>query len=341
MTAIMKAVGFRRSLPVDDPDSLVDFETAVPSPGPRDLLIKVAAASVNPADTKKRRRAAVDRELPEPMILGFDGVGTVAAVGPDVRLFAVGDRVWYAGNIMRAGSNAEYQLVDERIVGHAPRSLSDAEAAALPLTGLTAWEALFERISIPIAASSDSVLLIIGGAGGVGSIATQLVKRLTGMSVVATASRPETRDWCLRQGADVVADHYELVESVRQRGVDQVEFILNCADTAAHWEAMAELIAPEGRIASVVESHQHLDLTRLMLKSVVFAWENMSTRPLFNTSSMQRQHDILDRLAELVDSGKIASTLGTTLNGLSAANLREGHRRLEAGTMVGKVSIAY
>ena len=337
----MKAVGFTRSLPVEDPRCLVDYETAAPVAGSRELLIRVEAVSVNPVDTMRRRRAATGKSLERPLILGFDATGTVIEAGADTHLFKPGDRVWYAGSIDRSGSNAEIQAMDERIVGRRPENLEPAEAAALPLTALTAWESLFDRIGIPHSADSSCTLLIIGGAGGVGSIAIQLAKRLAGMKVIATASRPASRDWCLEMGADEVADHRSLESSVHGLGVEQVDFILNCADTAEHWDAMAELIAPEGKIACIVGSERPVDLRKLMLKSVTFAWEHMSTRPIFETDTMQRQHQILQQLADRVESGEIRSTLTTTLHGLTAATLRQAHARLEARRMIGKLSIVY
>ena len=337
----MKAVGFTRSLPVEDSRCLVDYETPVPVPGPGDLLIGVEAVSVNPVDTMRRRRAATGQALEGPLILGFDSAGTVAEAGPDTHLFKPGDKVWYAGSIDRSGSNAEFQVMDERIVGRRPKNLEPAEAAALPLTALTAWEALFDRIGIPRPADSSATLLIIGAAGGVGSIAIQLAKCLAGMKVIATASRPASRDWCLEMGADQTADHRTLVDSLRALGYEHVDYILNCADTAEHWDAMAELIAPEGKIACIVGSERPVDLRKLMLKSVTFAWEHMSTRPIFQTDTMQRQHQILQQLADRVEAGEIRSTLTTTLHGLSAETLRQAHAKLEARRMIGKLSIVY
>ena len=337
----MKAVGFTRSLPVEDSRCLVEYETPVPVPGPGDLLIGVEAVSVNPVDTMRRRRAATGEALERPLILGFDAAGTVVEAGSDTHLFKPGDKVWYSGSIDRSGSNAEFQVMDERIVGRRPENLEPAQAAALPLTALTAWEALFDRIGIPRPADSSATLLIIGGAGGVGSIAIQLAKCLAGIQVIATASRPASRDWCLEMGADQVADHRTLVDSVRAPGCKHVDYILNCADTAEHWESMAELIAPEGKIACIVGSEQPVDLRKLMLKSVTFAWEHMSTRPIFQTDTMQRQHQILQQLADRVEAGEVRSTLTTTLHGLSAATLRQAHAKLEARRMIGKLSIVY
>lgn len=337
----MKAVGFIRSLPVEDTESLFDFETDIPVPGPRQLLVKVEAVSVNPVDTKRRAKVALDKDLQEPMVLGFDAVGTVAATGENCELFEEGDAVWYAGSIDRPGSNAEYQVVDERIVGRRPRNLTAAEAAALPLTAITAWEAMFDRMNIVEDGGAGNVLLIIGAAGGVGSIATQLARQLTDLVVIATASRPETVAWCSKQGAHNVVNHYDLIKDFRATGVQHADYILNCADTFAYWDTMAELIAPEGKIASIVESEKPVQLTALMLKSATFVWEMMSTRPMFGTRTMIRQHEILDRLADLVESEAVRSTMTSCLQGLSASTLREAHALLESQGMIGKLSINY
>lgn len=337
----MKAVGFTTSLPIENEASLVDFDLPVPEPGPRDLLVKVAAASVNPADAKRRSRFALNRILEQPVVLGFDAVGTVSSIGSEVSLFRPGDRVWYSGSIHLPGSNAEYQRVDERIVGRWPTNLGAAEAVVVPLTGVTAWEALFDRLRIDPSADTGRTLLVIGGAGGVGSIAIQLAARVAGLTVIASASRPETRAWCLRNGAHAVVDHSSLVDSVHASGHQSVDFILNCADTAGHWAAMAELISPEGRIAAIVEARSPVDLQLLMAKSATFAWENMSTRPMFSLPSMQRQHDILNELATLAEADRINTTLTTTLEGLSAATLRKAHAMIETGRTIGKIAVVY
>ena len=313
----------------------------MPQPGPRELLVRVHAASVNPVDTKRRLFVAVDRPLDEPMILGFDAVATVVETGSACERFRTGDRVWYAGSIDRAGSNAEYQAIDERMVGRAPDGLDDAEAAALPLTALTAWEAFFDRMCIAENTGSDETLLVIGGAGGVGSIAIQIAKRVAGLAVIATASRDETADWCRRQGADCIANHYELISSVRGLGTEHVSYILNCADTDGHWDAMAELIEPEGRICSIVGAEEPVNLSMLMQKSASFSWEMMSTRPMFGTDTLIRQHEILERVASLAESGEIRSTLSQQFKGLSAATLRKAHAQLESGSTIGKLSVVY
>ena len=337
----MRAVGFTRSLPIEDPDSLVDFEARIPTSGPTELLVKVVAASVNPVDSKRRLNAAAERVLEAPVILGFDAVGTVAETGKDVRLFKEGDTVWYSGSIDRQGSNAEYQVVDERIVGHKPETLTDTEAAALPLTSLTAWEAFFDRMRIAEGSGSGEALLIIGGAGGVGSVAIQLAKKLTDLTVIATASREETRDWCSKLGADLIANHYDLVASVRELDIPNVPWILNCADLSPHWDSIVELVAPEGTVASIVHANEPVDLSQLMFKSVTFAWEMMSTRPIFGTNTIIRQHDILERVAGLVDAGDVRTTQTEVLTGLSAKTLREAHTAIESGRTIGKLCIDY
>ncbi|MDK2972255.1 MAG: NADPH:quinone reductase [Candidatus Sumerlaeota bacterium] len=336
----MKAIGFKKSLAIDATDSLFEFETERPVPGPRDLLVRIAAASVNPADAKIRIRAA-QAELETPLIIGFDAVGVVEALGDDVEGFAVGDRVYYAGDVKRPGSNAEYQLVDYRIAAVAPASLSDAEAAVLPLTALTGWEALFDRLRINPKKDKGRTLLIIGGAGGVGSITTQLAKQLTDLTVIATASRPETEGWCREMGADHVANHRDLLASVRALGFDTVDYIFNTADTKGHWDAMCELIAPQGMISSIVEFEGGVDLARLQMKSAGFVWEWMFTRSAFSTNDMARQHDILVELASLVDAGRIRTTLKETISGLSAESIIEAHRRIESGKTIGKIAVQY
>ena len=291
----MKAIGFRTSLPVDDPSSLLEFEAETPVPGPHDLLVRVHAVSINPVDLKQRKNAAKGTTLPTPRILGFDACGTVEAVGPEVRLFQVGDEVWYAGSIKRPGTNAELHLVDERIVGPKPATLSPAEAAAMPLTSLTAWEALFDRMHVPegeAAGAAGKTLLVVGGAGGVGSMAIQLAKQLTQLKVIATASRPESADWCRELGADEIADHRDLLASVRALGSQHIDYILCTNDFEGHWEAMAELVGSQGVLCSILGAAR-LDVGKLMAKSATLTWELMFTRSSFETPDMIEQHHIL------------------------------------------------
>jgi NADPH2:quinone reductase len=340
----MKAIGFTSSLPIDDPASLSEFEIETPEPGPRDLLVRVRAVSVNPVDWKQRQRAAKGTTLATPRILGFDASGVVEAVGSAVSLFKPGDEVFYAGSIKRQGTNAEDHLVDERIAGRKPSTVSDAEAAALPLTSLTAWEAIFDRLHVPEGGGAGKAILVIGGAGGVGSIAIQIAKQLTRCEVIATASREETALWCRDLGADATADHRDLLASVRALGRQHVDFILCTNELDAHWPAIAELIGPQGAVCSIVGALQPLnagDVGKLMGKSASVGWELMFTRSSFETDDMIEQHRILDRVADLVDAGRLRTTLHETLTGLTADNHRRAHRMVEAGSMIGKVAITY
>ena len=333
----MKAVGLLRYLPVDDPECLLDVELPVPEPGPMDLRVAVHAVSVNPVDTKIRKpKPAVEAS---PRVLGWDAAGVVDAVGAEVRGFAVGDAVYYAGSVTRPGSNAEFQLVDARIVARKPRSLSFAEAAALPLTALTAWEALFDRLRIdPGGADAGRSLLIVGGAGGVGSIAIQIAKRIAGLRVIATASRPQTVDACRAHGADVVIDHrHDLVDQLRDAGFESVDFALCCNDTDQHFPALATAIRPQGTVCSIVENARPLPVEQLKSKSAAFVWEFMFTRAMFGTPDLAEQGAILARVAEHIDAGTLRSTLTSTLSPINAENLRRAHAQLESGTTIGKL----
>ena len=339
MTTMMKAVGFSESKTIDEENSLYEFEMAVPEVGETDLLVKVSAVSVNPVDAKIRVRAAMQKALESPRVLGFDAVGEVVSVGSKVTNFTEGDRVYYAGDVTRPGTNAQYHAVDSRIVARAPKGLNDAEAAVVPLTALTGWEALFDRFRID--PSERKTLLIIGGAGGVGSITTQIAKQLTNLTVIATASRPETEAWVKKMGADYVANHRNLVESVHELGFETVDYIFNVADTVGHWDAMAELIAPQGMICSIVEFDSGIDLSKIQGKSVGFVWELMFTRSIYKTQDMYKQGDILKRVANLIDSGRIQSTLTKEINGFNAESLKQGHRLMESGAMIGKLAINF
>lgn len=336
----MKAIGFTTSLPITDPNSFIEFETDIPQPTGRDLLVKIKAISINPVDFKIRQNSAKDTVLPTPKVIGWDAVGIVEAVGDAVSLFKKGDAVFYAGDLTRSGCNAEYQLVDERIVGHKPTTLTDAEAAAMPLTALTAWESFFDRIRLQEKDKGKSVL-IIGGAGGVGSIAIQLAKKVAGLQVIATASRPETVDWCKAQGADVVVNHQNLMEAVRQAGHKEVDYILDLVDTSAYWEAMAELIKPQGHIVSITAANTPVALNKIKNKSVTFSWELMYTRSMYQTSDMQEQHSILNQVAALLDNGTLTNTLNKTLEGFTVDNLKEAHRLQESGKAIGKTVVVF
>jgi NADPH2:quinone reductase len=337
----MKAIGFKTSLPITEQDSFIEFEAIKPIPEAHDLLVKINAISVNPVDFKIRQNSAVNTVLETPKIIGWDAVGIVEAVGENVNLFKVGDEVYYAGDITKQGSNAEYQIIDERIVGRKPKSLTNTEAAVMPLTGLTAWEILFDRIRINPEKDKGKTVLIIGGAGGVGSIAIQLAKKIAGLTVIATASRPETIAWCKKQGADYVVNHKDLISSVRELGFEYVDFILDFVDTNAYWDIMAELIKPQGHIASITGSSDPIALNKLKNKSASFSWELMYTRSMFQTDDMQEQHNILNKIADLLDDGTLQSTLNETLTGLTADNLKKAHQLLESGKTIGKIAIEF
>jgi NADPH2:quinone reductase len=336
----MRAIVAPRSLPCSDPGCLVEMELPEPAAGPHDLLIQVEAVAVNPVDTKVRASLPPEGA---PRLLGWDGAGTVLAAGAAVGGLGlaapgVGDRVWFAGDITRPGCQAERVAVDARLCARRPASLGAAAAAALPLTGLTAWEALFDRLgNDPEGGHSGRSLLILGGAGGVGSIAIQLARR-AGLRVVASASRPESRAWVEDLGAEAVVDHHApLAPQLAALGLPQIDQIACFSDTDSHWAAMADLIRPQGAIVAIVGNRQPLDLNLLKAKSVSFHWEYMFTRAQFRTSDMARQGEILARLAELVDAGALRSTATRLLEPIDAANLRLAHGLLEEGRMIGKL----
>jgi NADPH:quinone reductase len=333
----MKAVGLRQYLPIDHHESLLDVELPTPQPAPHDLLVRIAAIAVNPVDTKVRAPKPAREDAPR--VLGWDAAGTVEAVGSAVTLFQPGDRVFYAGSIMRSGCNAELQVVDERIVGPMPSSLSFAEAAALPLTTLTAWEALFDRLHIDTTGKdSGKTLLIVGGAGGVGSIAIQLAKQVAGLRVVATASREASARWCRDLGADDIIDHTaDMAAQTKALGLTQFDYIACFNDTDAHFPAMAALIRPQGTIVTIVENARPLPVELLKAKSAAFTWEFMFTRSSFQTPDMIEQHHLLARVAQMIDAGRIRTTLGERLGPINAANLKRAHKALEEGHVVGKL----
>ena len=333
----MKAVALFKYLPITHPDSLLDIELPKPQPKGRDLLVAVKAVAVNPVDTKVR--APKDKTEAAPRVLGWDAAGIVESVGPEVTLFKPGDAVFYAGDITRQGSNSEFQLVDERIVGRKPAKLGFAEAAALPLTAITAWEGLFDRLHIsPEGADKGQRLLIVGGAGGVGSIAIQIARQVAGLSVVATASRPETVAWCRELGAGEVVDHRgDLVAKLKARGIEAVDYILCCNDTDQHFPALARLIVPQGTICTIVENARPLPVELLKSKSAAFAWEFMFARSMFQTADMIEQHRLLNRVAELIDAGTLRTTLKGVLGPINAATLKRAHAELESGKVIGKL----
>jgi zinc-binding alcohol dehydrogenase family protein len=332
MTRNMRAVGYRESLPISDPNSLVDAELPRPEPGPHDLRVGVEAVSVNPADTKVRLSSDPGGQL---KVLGYDAAGVVDAVGAEVTRFAPGDEVYYAGSIGRPGTDSAFHLVDERIVGHKPASLDFADAAALPLTAITAWESLFDRFRLD--GNSAGTLLVMGAAGGVGSMVVQLARALTGVTVIGTASRPESRDWVTKLGAHHVVNHHgDLVENVRAVAPDGVDHIFS-PFSAGNVEAYVELLRPGGSVTAIDEP-EGLELLPLKAKSLTWHWELMFTRPLFAPDD-PAQHELLEEVARMVDAGTLRTTVAEHLTPINAATLRRAHELVESGAMAGKVVI--
>ena len=330
----MRAVAYLHSRPVEAADVFIDIELDRPVPAPRDLLVKVEAVSVNPVDMKTRKGTD---PAGTPKVLGYDAAGTVEAVGSAVTLFRPGDAVYYAGSIVRPGTDSEFHVVDERIVGRKPKALGFAEAAALPLTSITAWEVLFDRFGIPRNGGDGKSLLIVGGAGGVGSIAIQLARTLTQLTVIATASRPETQKWCKELGAHHVIDHSKpMAEQLKAAGHRFVDYIFGVTESGQHFDAIAEIIAPQGKFG-LIDDPKSLDVSKLKGKSASLHWEAMFTRSTFQTPDMDAQHKLLNEVAGLVDSGTIRTTIAENLGVINAANLKRAHAMVESGTMRGKV----
>lgn len=332
----MKAVAYRQSLPIEHAESLQDVTLPDPVAAGRDLLVEVKAVSANPVDTKVRRSTAA--EPGSWKVLGWDAAGVVRAVGPEVRGFRPGDRVWYAGAINRPGTNSELHLVDERIVGAMPASLDFARAAALPLTAITAWELLFDRLGVaPGKGAGAGALLVVGASGGVGSILVQLARRLTGLTVIGTASRPETSAWVADLGAHHVIDHGQpLAAQLQQIGQPQVRYVASLTQTDAHFAEIAEVVAPQGKVA-LIDDPAALDIRLLKRKSVSLHWEFMFTRPVFATEDMAAQGRLLAELAGLVDAGLVRTTVGEHFGTINAANLKRAHALLESGKARGKI----
>jgi NADPH2:quinone reductase len=332
----MRAVGYFEPQDIDVPTALLDLEVPEPVPGPRDVVVRVRAVAVNPVDTKlRRRRVATDGV---PVILGWDAAGEVVEAGPECRLFRAGDAVYYAGARDRPGCNSEFHAVDERLVARMPEGLEWEAAAALPLTSLTAWEALFERLRIPEGAGYGARLLVLGGAGGVGSIAIQLAKALSRVTVIATASRPESRAWCLRMGADHVVDHRgDLPAQLVAAGHGEVDFVFLACATDPYMAVLPRLVAPQGAICAIVDTTVPHDLRPLKEKSLTFSWESMFSRSLFQTPDMIRQHEILTGVAGEVTRGTVRSTLTGHFGILGAETLRRAHSQVESGTTIGKI----
>jgi zinc-binding alcohol dehydrogenase family protein len=339
----MKAVGFARGLPIDEPDSLIDFDAPKPLPGPRDLLVAVRAVSVNPVDTKVRtgRHQGTAPTAPSetPRVLGWDAAGVVVDTGKEVTGFAVGDEVFYAGALERPGTNAELHAVDFALVGRKPRSLDFGQAAALPLTSITAWELLFDRLAVPRDGGRGSAILVTGAAGGVGSILVQLARRLTALEVIATASRPDTVEWCRARGAHRVVDHTKpLAEQIQKLGNTPVRYIASLTATARNFPQLVEVLAPQGRIA-VIDDPATLDVVPLKRKSASLHWEFMFARSTWRTDDLAEQGRLLGEVADLVDAGILQTTVTRTLSPINAANLREAHRIAESGSAIGKTTL--
>ncbi|MBX9452834.1 MAG: zinc-binding alcohol dehydrogenase family protein [Mesorhizobium sp.] len=332
-----RAVALTRYLPTTNPESFVDVELPMPEPVGRDILVEVKAVSVNPVDVKVR--APKDKVEAEPRVIGWDAAGVVVDVGSAASLFKPGDEVWYAGDITRAGSNQQFHIVDERIVGRKPSSLTFGEAAAMPLTAITAYEALFDRLGVDRnGTDKGQTILIVGGAGGVGSIAIQLAK-LVGLTVIATASRPETISWVREMGADHSVSHRDdLVTQVRALGFEHVDHIAIFNDMR-HWSAAVELIRPQGAIVSIDDTDLPMPMGGMKSKAASLHWEFMFARAMHQTPDMIEQHKLLNDVADEVDAGRIRTTVTKTLSPITASSMREAHAAVETGAMIGKIVV--
>lgn len=331
----MKAVAYQKAGPITSPEALVDVELETPVAEGHDLLVRVQAVSVNPVDTKIRKNVSADNN--QWKTLGWDAVGVVEAIGDKVSQFKIGDEVWYAGALNRQGSNSELQLVDERIVGHKPKTLEPTAAAALPLTAITAWEMLFDRLQVPKVAPENTSILVIGGAGGVGSITIQLLKQLTNLTIISTASRTETKEWVKQLGADYVLDHRQpLTAQIKQLGLNAPLYVFSTTQTDQHLSEIVELIAPQGHFG-LIDDPAQLDIKPFKSKSVSVHWEFMFTRSMYQTQDMVKQSELLSEVAELVDAGKIKTTVSQVLSPINAQNLKLAHQQIESGTTKGKI----
>jgi zinc-binding alcohol dehydrogenase family protein len=340
--SIMKAVGLTQYLPLEAPESLQDFDLPVPQVSGRDLLVAVKAVAVNPLDNRVRKPK--DKVESAPRILGWDVAGIVEAVGPEVTRFKPGDRVFHAGDLMRPGGYSEYHLVDERIAGHMPASVGFEDAAALPLTAITAWEALFDRLSLPIGAEDGAPkksILILGAAGGVGSMAVQLAAQVAGLTVIASASRPASQAWVRQLGAHHVIDHFDDIPAALEAlGYPSVDYVLILSDTSRYYAVAAEVVAAQGKICTIVEASEPVDLNLLWDKSITFVWEMVFTRTDFRTADLARHGEILDELARLIDAGTIRSTVTEVLRPIHSENLHRALSALQSGRTLGKIVLS-
>lgn len=325
----MQAIGYNGS-------EFIEFEKTLNNPTGQDLLVEIKAISVNPIDTKVKHTIIKDGTV---KILGYDASGIVSAVGEQVSLFKIGDEVFYAGDVSRDGSNAAYQLVDERIVGHKPKSLNFEQAAALPLTSITAWESLFDRLKISKQDKSE-IILLIGAAGGVGSMAIQFAKQIIGMKVVATASRDESKSWCKQMGADVVLDHQHLAKQFKDNSLDAPKYILCMGVPDDYFEQMIQVIAPQGSICLLANTQQAYNLNLLKAKSITLVWEMMFTRSMFQTNDMIMQHELLNKVALMVEKGDIKHTLTQHLNPINVDSITRAHQVIEKNRMQGKLVVS-
>lgn len=329
---MMKAIGYTHAGPISAENALIEFETDTPKPGPNDLLVEVRAVSVNPVDVKVRASAQPDNG---PRILGFDAAGIVKEVGPETTRFRPGDEVFYAGDITRPGTNAEFHVVDERIIGRKPSSLGFAEAAGMPLTSITAWEILFDSFGLKESEGAGEALLVIGGAGGVGSILIQLAKKLTGLTVIATASRDDTREWARKMGADHIVNHHNpLDEEIKALGISP-RYVASLTHTKQHFASTIELIKPRGHIA-LIDDPDSLNISALKPKALSFSWEFMFARSMFQTDDMDTQHKLLNRVSKLLDEGTLLPTVNNHGGVLNVENLLAAHILQESGQAIGK-----
>lgn len=330
----VKAVGYTGAKELNDPDSFVEFEFEKPISNDNEILVEVKAVSINPVDTKIRK--ATNGEQIPPKILGKDASGIVESIGSKVTLFKVGDKVFYSGNVLKSGSNATHQLVDERLVGTLPQKLSFAEAAAMPLTSLTAWESIFDRLKVNPEKDAGKNILIIAGAGGVGSIAIQIAKKIGRLNVIATASRAETTEWCTKMGADRVVNHHYLISEFEKKKLPSPDYILCCSDTDPYFESMIHLIAPQGMICVMVDVAKEHNLQPLKTKSAGIVWEFMGTRPVFNTNDLIKHHHYLNEISNLLNKGIFKSTLTKVIGPVNAENIKIAHQLIEKGGTIGK-----
>lgn len=341
LPSTMNAVVFDKSQDINQPDALFDCQLPTPQASGFDLLVEVKAISVNPVDAKVRLRALPEKG--EPKILGWDACGVVVAKGENTRLFNVGDEIFYAGDVTRPGSYSQYQLIDERIAGHKPKNLNHAEAAAVPLTSITAWEMLFDRLQINQVNSyqkTPNILLITGAAGGVGSMMIQLAKALTSATVIATASREDSQQWVKELGADYVINHHEgIQQELNNLGISEVTHIASLTHTHLHFSDYIEIIKPQGKICLIDDPSEPLDFMALKAKSVSLIWELMFTRSRFDCEDLVEQHHILQKVSELLEAGTLKSTLKQELGDINASNLIKAHKLVESGTMIGKIAL--